>query len=62
LKVLAKFDEAPKLWSADKKPTLRDVSPTLMTLKWNLCRWNDGCGNLTIPGGRQALLQELGKA
>jgi hypothetical protein len=60
-KVLRKFDEATKHWSADKTPTMQDVIPTLMTLKWNLRRWKDTVGNLVIPGLRQALLQELDK-
>jgi hypothetical protein len=61
-KVLAKFDEATKRWSADKTPTMQDVIPTLMTLKWNLRRWKDAVGNLAIPGLCQALLTELDKA
>jgi hypothetical protein len=61
-KVLAKFDEATKIWSADKNPTMQEVIPTLMTLKWNLRRWKDTVGNLVIPGLCQALLQELDKA
>jgi hypothetical protein len=60
-KVLSKFDKATKLRSADKTPTMQDVIPTLMTLKWNLRRWKDTVGNLVIPGLCQALLQELDK-
>jgi zinc finger BED domain-containing protein 1 (E3 SUMO-protein ligase ZBED1) len=61
-KVLAKFDEATKIWSADKNPTMQEVIPTLMTLKWNLRRWKEVVDNLVIPGLCQALLQELDKA
>jgi len=61
-KVLAKFADATKLWSADKTVTMHDVIPTLMALKWNLRRWKDTVGNLVIPGLCQALLQELDKA
>jgi hypothetical protein len=61
-KVLRKFDEATKLWSADKTVTMHDVIPTLMTLKWNLRRWKEVVDNLVIPGLCQALLQELDKA
>jgi hypothetical protein len=60
-KVLCKFDEATKLWSADKTITMQDVIPTLMTLKWNLHKWKVVGDNIVIPGLCQALLQELDK-
>jgi hypothetical protein len=60
-KVLRKFDEATKLWSADKTPTMQEAIPTLMTLKWNLSRWKNTTDNFVIPSLCQALLQELDK-